>query len=371
MNSSLLVPALVVVAVTAGVFVFGDGLFSSGSSGEVSKYSVSKSTKAIKTADVSKVKAASSMEDDFSWDDDAEERSPVQRPTESFVSTKQTEEASGGLYGSGFGDLADDVFDSSGDFAAADFGAGDSSADADVDGSAFGLNEKTASKPVDDDLSDIFGDSSKATESDPSSVRSSSHQSVQAPTTTVDSGALSDLDVALASPKSSDSSVDAFDDFGSTPSDFNPARRTNGNAEMKSVVKSTAPKSTAQNSEVATSDAAPADATSSSVIAGALEPVKDGHASAVSGLSNGGSGKMPLRKFKITNPKETTLAVTLSVDGKQVTLKPDQSFVLQQTEGDVEVIFSRGGSFGFETKTLKNGHYRFTVSREAGWQLLN
>ncbi len=364
MNSSLLVPALVVVAVTAGVFVFGEGLFSGGSSDEASRYAVNKSTKVKDSVVGADVTASTSTGSDFSWDDDTTEQSPVQSPAEPFVSTKQSEEAPGALYGSEPNSPADEDYDSVDDFAATDFGSSEKSASGDEDEFQSALDTRAASKQVDDDLSDFFNSPSKARDSETSTVRSSKPKSETAPAAstvkTVDS---SDLDVALASPAASDRSVDTFDNFGTAPSEFTPAPRTKADSEMKSVVMPQAKKPVSKKSGVATSGTQ-----AGGVISGALEPVKDSNSSAMGGST---SGVKSVRKFKITNPKETTLAVTLSVDGKQVTLKPDQSFVVQQSDGDVEVTFSRGGSFGFETKTLKTGHYRFTVSREAGWQLIN
>ena len=367
MNSSLLVPALIVVAVTAGVFVFGEGLFSSGSSEDISKYSARKSTR-VKAAEPDLgVSSSASAGSEFSWDDDTTEQSPVQRSSESFVSTKQTEEAPGALYGSEFDSQTDRSFDAAEELAATDFGSSDNSTDADLGDFAPGADVNTASKQADDDLSDFFDNAPKAADSETSTARASIPQSTQPSTATtaktVDS---SNLDVAAATPKSNLQDIDAFDDFGPAPSDFDPAPRAKRDDDVQSVFMTKADKPGAKKSDVVTSDT-----DADEVISGALEPVKDSNSSAASNLASGVSSAAPVRKFKITNPKETTLPVTLNVDGKQVTLKPDQSFVIQQSDGDVEVTFSRGGSFGFETKTLKSGFYRFTVSREAGWKLIN
>lgn len=371
MNSSLLVPALVVVAATAGVFVFGESLFSGGSSVDVSKKAVNKSVKTKQPADAADVvKASTSAGSDFSWDEDTTEQSPIQRPTESFVSTKQTEEAPGELYGSefdsdsqSFNSQSESDFDSVDDFAASDLGSGSPLSDAGADDFAAASAVKDTSDQVEDDLQNFFEMASKPPESNASKTLASGSKSDEAPkastkSTTSQTADSSNFDVALSAPKSNSQSVDAFDNFGSKGSDFAAAPAKKSDDEMKSVVTPRSQKSVAKKADVAKNDDA------ASVISGALEPLKDASVT-------GRTAKTPVRKFKITNPKETTLAVTLSVDGKQVTLQPDQSFVIQQSDGDVEVTFSRGGSFGFEKKTIKKGHYRFTVSREEGWKLIN
>ena len=365
MNSSLLVPGLVVVAITAGVFVFGESLFPGGSSVEVSKKVASQSPKVKKPVSAAdRVAAPTSAGSDFSWDDETTDQSAIgsskQSPVESFVSTKQSEEAPGELFGSEFDNQSDDSFGADDDFASTDLSPSDISA-ADVsDDFDSALDEVTASNQVGDDLGGFFNSAPAATDSSISPKQSSDSKTAQKQSVTAANTVnASDLDVALASPKSTGQSLNAFDDFDAKVSDFDTTPRTKVNDEMPSVVMPQPQKVEPKKSEVTT-----AGADRGGVISGALEPVKDKSKGEL-------SAKTPVRKFKITNPKENGLAVTLSVDGKQVSLKPDQSFVLQQSNGDVQVIFSRGGSFGFETKTLKNGHYRFTVSREAGWKLLN
>ena len=358
MNSSLLVPALVAVAATAGVFVFGEGLFSGGSSEEVNKYSSRRPVNVNASESVADKTASVSAAGDFSWDDDTTVQSPVQRSTESFVSTKQSVEAPGDVFGTEFDGQADSSF-----AAATKFRSTDSPSDADLHDLATTVDLNAGSKQVSDDLSDFFDNASKETNSTASTARSSVSLGMP-PSSTAKKAGPSDLDLALVTPKSKIQGIDAFDDFGPAPSDIKPTPtpKTEKVDGMDSVVMPNANDAVAKSADVATSDA-------DGVISGALEPVKDISLSTGSNSTNGVAAKV--RKFKITNPKETALPVTLSVDGKQVTLKPDQSFVIQQSEGNVEVVFSRGGSFGFETRTLKSGFYRFTVSREAGWKLIN
>lgn len=75
-----------------------------------------------------------------------------------------------------------------------------------------------------------------------------------------------------------------------------------------------------------------------------------------------------VKELNIENPLQTRLNVTFLVDGKKVSLKPGQHFVLRQSE-DALVKFSRGGSFGFEEKSLSEGKYQFSVTRKDGWKL--
>ena len=75
-----------------------------------------------------------------------------------------------------------------------------------------------------------------------------------------------------------------------------------------------------------------------------------------------------VREFNIKNPLQTRLTVTFLANGKKVTLKPGQHFKLRQTD-DVQVKFSRGGSFGFAEKSLSEGDYQFSVTRKDGWKL--
>ena len=180
-----------------------------------------------------------------------------------------------------------------------------------------------------------------------------------------------DSQVATTTPETSfgdDLDLDSFDagKQSSTRSKTNQnEKKPNNFATSKTGSFDTAPKSVVADSSlksVQPSMDMQGSRDSSSVIAGDFEPVAQAGSSKATTMT---------RKMKITNPKETTLAVTLSVDGKQITLKPDQSYVINKSDGDVEVTFSRGGSFGFKTQKLTKGHYRFSVSRESGWKLNN
>ena len=75
-----------------------------------------------------------------------------------------------------------------------------------------------------------------------------------------------------------------------------------------------------------------------------------------------------VKEFNIKNPLQTRLAVTFLANGKKVTLKPGQHFTITQSE-NVQVKFSRGGSFGFSEKSLSEGDYEFSVTRKEGWKL--
>ena len=75
-----------------------------------------------------------------------------------------------------------------------------------------------------------------------------------------------------------------------------------------------------------------------------------------------------VKEFNIKNPLQTRLTVTFLANGKKVTLKPGQHYKLRQNN-DVQVKFSRGGSFGFSEKSLSEGDYQFSVTRKEGWKL--
>ena len=78
--------------------------------------------------------------------------------------------------------------------------------------------------------------------------------------------------------------------------------------------------------------------------------------------------KSLVTKVKISNPAETNLTVTFLVNGKKIVLKPRQSYVIRKSP-EVNVKFNRGGTFGVTVQSLKEGEYRFSVSREQGWKL--
>ncbi len=99
--------------------------------------------------------------------------------------------------------------------------------------------------------------------------------------------------------------------------------------------------------------------TDSSEISGSLQPVVTAPVDKAQVIS----------KVKITNPQATGLTVTFLVNGQKVALKPRQSYVIRKAD-EVQVKFSRGGSFGFAEQSLTEGDYRFSVSRESGWNLM-
>ena len=75
-----------------------------------------------------------------------------------------------------------------------------------------------------------------------------------------------------------------------------------------------------------------------------------------------------VKEFNIKNPLSTRLTVTLLVNGEKVTLKAGQHYKIRLSE-DIQVKFSRGGSFGFFEESLSEGDYEFSVTRKEGWKL--
>ena len=75
-----------------------------------------------------------------------------------------------------------------------------------------------------------------------------------------------------------------------------------------------------------------------------------------------------VKEFNIKNPLQTRLTVTFLADGKKVTLKAGQNYKVSQAV-DIQVKFSRGGSFGFFEESLSEGNYEFSVTRKEGWKL--
>lgn len=122
----------------------------------------------------------------------------------------------------------------------------------------------------------------------------------------------------------------------------------------KAAEKKTAPAKQPKSTSVDTKNTASKKSARSNVITGDLQSDE--------------SMKPAMEKIKITNPAETGLTVNLLVNGKLITLKPKQSYVIRDSAG-VNVKFSRGGSFGVAVKSLDSGHYHFSVSREKGWNL--
>ncbi len=103
---------------------------------------------------------------------------------------------------------------------------------------------------------------------------------------------------------------------------------------------------------------APKTPASSQRISGSIESVLDKPAVA----------SPVLREFNIENPLRTRLRVTFLANGKKVSLKPGQHYVVRQSD-NVQVKFSRGGSFGYTEKSLSEGKYQFSVTRKEGWKL--
>ena len=75
-----------------------------------------------------------------------------------------------------------------------------------------------------------------------------------------------------------------------------------------------------------------------------------------------------VKVFNIKNPLQTRLTVTFLANGNKIILKPGQNFKLRQSN-NVQVKFSRGGSFGISEKSLPEGNYQFSVTRKEGWKL--
>ncbi len=93
-------------------------------------------------------------------------------------------------------------------------------------------------------------------------------------------------------------------------------------------------------------------------ISGSLESVMDKPATA----------QPVVKTFDIENPLQTRLNVTFLANGQKVSLKPGQHFVVRQAK-NMQVKFSRGGSFGFTEESLSEGNYQFSVTRKDGWKL--
>ena len=114
--------------------------------------------------------------------------------------------------------------------------------------------------------------------------------------------------------------------------------------------------------------AAPAPVTAPSMEEQKMEEQK----TAINGtLAPLGSEREPqtlVTKVRISNPVETGLTVTFLVNGKKISLKPQQSYVIRKAP-EVNIKFNRGGTFGVAVQSLKDGEYHFSVSREQGWKL--
>ena len=387
MNSSLLVPAFVVVALAAmGAVFFGD-VFSSGAGTPHSDYAQAEMSS---SSDVQETNATETMAREFTWDDEddsaSEQREPLDNAaseSESFVSANNhTDDAPGEAFSTsedkdafGIGDENKDSQSSMDDLAGGSEDSFNSSQNAEV-----------VSKHVDSDLDSFFNQpkeskvdadvvdrssTSKPTKPEFVSQLDSSDLMEKSKRSTVD-----DLgtQMAAAAPKKEELSIDAFanesdnsrdepiqSDLAIEASNSKAKSTDSSDVKLQSVV--SGEPSAADTKSLTPQTQADAD----DVISGDLEAV----VSSSNNQLGSNSSKTMVRKFKITNPKETTLPVTMSVDGEKITLNPDQTYVVNDHNGAVTVTFSRGGSFGFENKTLKSGHYRFSVSREAGWKLSN
>ena len=389
MNSSLLVPAFVVVALAAmGAVFFGD-MFSGGAGTPHGDHAAHQ-TELNHPSDVSNDAEASNATEDmareFTWDDDdssSNDRESIDTAAskaESFVSASSSDDAPGEVFSTSKDNDAFDVSDTAKDSNSSmgDFATG---SDDDLKSQE---DVKAVSKQVDSDLDSFFNFPKKSnadvvessTTSKPAKTEFVSSPVSSDPMAKTEEASMMDFgtQLAAATPKKKEPSFEAFpggssepdtevvhNEFATEPTSSKAKSTDSKMVKLQSVVSQT-PSETDQGST-----ASPMQADADDVISGNLEPVVDSAAKQMGSTSS----KTVVRKFKITNPKETTLPVTMSVDGEKITLKPDQTYVIREHDGEVTVTFSRGGSFGFENRTLKNGHYRFSVTREAGWKLNN
>ena len=358
-----------------GAVFFGDAMFGGANTNHQSEYAVNQSeTNHPISSDSETNNATESMAQEFSWDEDEpadEDRDSldsVAKERESFVSTSSNEDAPG------------EVFSTPSEVSSMDLSDVSAGASSKTKDSLSGMQDKlsstedikSVSNQVNNDLDSFFNMPKKSDAS--SDVVEQSTLSKPTKTEFVSNLDRTDTvgrsknstvedfstEVANAALKKEDLSIDAFEfgnssehnkvidnDFVGATSSGETEPKESKATEMQSII-----------SEDSSNDPKPSMLLTkddeNDVISGALEPVEK-----------------QVRKFKITNPKETTLPVTMSVNGEQITLKPDQTYVVNDHDGSVDVTFSRGGSFGFENKTIKNGHYRFSVTREAGWKLSN
>ena len=396
MNSSLLVPAFVVVALAAmGAVFFGD-VFTGDAGSSHSDYAVAHTEanhKSMASSDseaaVDAAKATESMANDFSWDEDDssnDKREPIDsfaKSGESFVGAKNSDEAPGDVFSTskngnskGLSDVAKGSSNVTEDIASdsqvdlnpsKDVQTDTKQVNNDLD-SFFNLpkgstakpttkmvDQSTVSKPMEEDVVNVFVSSNTAEKSKESMFGDFGESSTVA---TPKKESLSMDNFAAGSDSRHEETIENNFVKESASSSTKMTESTSDN--LQSVV-STKPSGSSLKSATSQMQDVGDD-----VISGNLEPVVDSTVNQAKSAS-----KKTVRKFKITNPKETTLPVTLSVDGEQITLKPDQTYVIRDHDGMVDVTYSRGGSFGFENKSLKSGHYRFSVTRESGWKLNN
>ncbi len=375
MNSSLLITAFVAASVTAvvGVF-FSDGLFSDGAGTRRSEYAITDPIAAIAAVKSQSISASAGIVNDFSWDD--ESNCSNQDDTdfglldakEATVRTDYSEDALAEVFSDAFDDTQRSVVKKSADRVVDDaVSQVDDWSDSASSITTHDLTQSTSfvSKQVDSDLGKVFdelkitrgfddearGSSLRTPAKSGSDTRARSSETAQK-SQEAPADVFADQFV-LAAAKKADMKLDAFD-FGAVQPDVKV--NESDDESRQSVVAAIADRSKAKMTE-------PQSGTEH-FISGSLEPVTNS-------TSTQTQAKPLARQFKITNPQETNLPVTLSVDGRQITLQPGQTYVIKETDGAVDVIFSRGGSFGFHNQVLTTGHYRFSVSRAAGWKLNN
>lgn len=384
MNSSLLIPAGflgIAIATVVGVF-FGDSLFDSGTNSDDNSFAINQP---VQPDDAHVSVGKSPSVEDFSWDEQpasnnagaANDLGQLAAKVESV--TSKDELAPGDLFGSpDQPSVSKNVTDV------------DSMMDVKSDNRVAGMDLKTAETQVGSDLNDFFNTAPQAVDvaaaEERSPLRSPAKQELstwdQAPdlslfgSSTSGNANSADQSVSAKTSEMADLMVQPRQGNGSSS-------KTREVATMKSTemavdagmeMTDVGPSVVTSKTEEAASllDFGVTDAKSNpdrSVVQGGLETVVDDLETV--GVANPDAvvEKTLVRKFKITNPKETTLPVTMSVNGEHITLQPDQTYVINDQRDEVNVTFSRGGSFGFKSQKIKIGHYRFSVSRDSGWEL--
>ena len=73
-------------------------------------------------------------------------------------------------------------------------------------------------------------------------------------------------------------------------------------------------------------------------------------------------------EIAIQNPSMNQLPVWFVINQRKIRLEPGQKFVCSGAKS-FDVRFSRGGDFGVAKSTVSRGTWRFSVSRQDGWQL--
>lgn len=378
MNSSLLVPAFLGVAIAAvvGVF-FGDSLFSGGSAIDESSYAVEQSAQPSETVGTTDT---NSSVDDFSWDDAA-----VADAGGSLNDANETVKAATKIDASNV--PASESF----------FGSTEQrSVTRDVADRSSDLSDETldlagAEKQVTSDLADFFDTASSDSGQSRSIQRSPVRSQIKRPLPKTDEAPATNL---FSQPTAEEAEalvtapMDNFDDladlqFGQESSGSSAKSKSLAVAEIdsnlsvdelqedRSMETALSVTSEEPKSMIDLMGSGVEDEPASSLLAGDLEPVFAGVNKTDARMPELDLGTPMVRKLKITNPKETTLPVTMSVNGEHITLQPDQTYVINDENSEVNVMFSRGGSFGFKSQKITTGHYRFSVTRESGWKLSN